>query len=58
VLSIYHQAGRPVGATKYVRVRSATISAWLDGVIVRVTIYSEIGEAAAEPFAEGTGHDA
>jgi ketosteroid isomerase-like protein len=47
VLSIYHQEGRPLGATHYVRVRSATISEWLGEVIVRVTIYSDIDEARA-----------
>jgi hypothetical protein len=57
VLSIYHQEGRPIGGTNYVRVRSATISEWVDGVIVRVTIYSDIDKAraAAERLAESTG---
>jgi hypothetical protein len=38
-------------------VRSATISEWADGVIMRVTIYPDVDEAgaAAERLAESRG---
>ena len=56
VLTVYHQEGRPVGATNAVRVRSASISVWVDGLIVRITLYpeAEIDEAraAAERLAQ------
>src|SRR5262245_21440279 len=59
VLTLYHQAGRPVGASNYVRVRSAMVMLWADGVIVRNTVYpeSDIDEAraAAERLAEERG---
>ena len=54
VLTVYHQEGRPIGGTNYVRVRSASVSVWVDGMIVRTTIYPDIDEAraAAERLAE------
>ena len=59
VLTLYHQEGRPIGATNYVRVRSASVSIWEDGAVVRNTIYPEadIDEArvAAERLAEERG---
>src|SRR5436190_18750444 len=59
VLTLYHQEGRPIGATNYVRVRSASVSVWEDGAVVRNTIYPEadIDEArvAAERLAESRG---
>jgi ketosteroid isomerase-like protein len=59
VLTLYHQEGRPVGASNYVRVRSAMVMLWADGVIVRNTVYpeSEFDEAraAAERLAKERG---
>jgi ketosteroid isomerase-like protein len=59
VLTLYHQEGRPIGASNYVRVRSAVVMLWVDGVIVRSTFYpeTEIDEAraAAERLAEERG---
>ena len=49
VLTLHHQEGRPIGASNYVRVRSAMVTLWVDGVTVRNTIYTEaeIDEARA-----------
>ena len=59
VLTLYHQEGRPIGASSYVRVRSAMVMLWADAVIVRNTVYpeSDIDEAraAAERLAEERG---
>ena len=56
VLTLYHQEGRPIGATNYVRVRAAMVMLWVDGLIVQNTVYpeSDIDEAraAAERLAE------
>jgi hypothetical protein len=54
VLTLYHQKGRPIGGTKYVRVRSAGVSMWVDDMVVRTTLYSDIDEAraAAERLAQ------
>ena len=56
VLTLYHQEGRPIGASNYVRVRSAMVGLWVDGVIVRNRIYPEAdideARAAAERLAE------
>jgi len=48
-LTLYHQEGRPIGASNYVRVRSAMVMLWVDGLIVRNTVYPEndIDEARA-----------
>jgi hypothetical protein len=45
------------GDCNYVRVHSATVSEWVDGVVIRVTIYPDIDEArvAAERLAEERG---
>jgi ketosteroid isomerase-like protein len=54
---VYHQRGRPIGGTNYVRVRSAMVLVWAHGMIVRATIYPEIDEArtAAERLAKEPG---
>jgi ketosteroid isomerase-like protein len=56
VLAAYHQKGRPHGGSDYVRVRSAMVSLWVDGKVVRTTIYTETqidqARAAAERLAE------
>ena len=48
------QKGRPVGSGGEVRHRNAVVVAWMDGIIVRSTFYSDIDEAraAAERLAE------
>ena len=48
VLTLYRQEGRPIGASKYVRVRSAMVMLWVDGVIVRNTAYPDIDQARAD----------
>jgi hypothetical protein len=56
---LYRQEGRPIGAFSYIRVRSAMVTLWADGVAVRNTIYpeSDIDEAraAAERLAKERG---
>jgi hypothetical protein len=51
--------GREAAITNYVRVRSASVSVWEDGAIVRNTIYPETdideARAAAERLAEEQG---
>ena len=41
VLTVYHQNGRPLGGINYVRVRSAAVAVWVEGMIVRSTIQTE-----------------
>jgi ketosteroid isomerase-like protein len=41
------QTGRPVGSGGAVRLRYALVSVWVDGLIVRLTNYADIGEARA-----------
>jgi hypothetical protein len=59
VLTVYYQEGRPIGSTGYVRVRSAMVGVWVDGMVVRNTIYTETeideARAAAERLAEERG---
>jgi hypothetical protein len=52
VLTVYHQTGRPLGGTNYVRVRSASVAVWVDGMVVRNTIYTEAELAQARADAE------
>ena len=49
--------GRPVGSSGYVQLRYASVSEWVDGLIVRATFYLDIDEArvAAERLAESKG---
>jgi ketosteroid isomerase-like protein len=51
------QTGRPVGSSGEVELRYAAVSVWEDGLIVRVTNYTDIEEAraAAERLAEERG---
>jgi ketosteroid isomerase-like protein len=48
------QKGRPVSSNGEVRHRNAGVTTWMDGMIVRVTFYSDIDQAraAAERLAE------
>src|SRR5436305_9544834 len=41
------QKGRPVGSSAEVRLRYALVSVWLEGLIVRLTNYTDIDEARA-----------
>jgi ketosteroid isomerase-like protein len=51
------QNGRPVGSDGSVRIRYASVLAWVGGLIVRCTTYGDIDEAraAAERLAEERG---
>jgi ketosteroid isomerase-like protein len=52
--AVFNQRGRPVGSSGEVRVRSASVAVWAEGLLVRVTNYPDIdeGRAAAERLAE------
>ena len=51
------QRGRPVGSSNEIRLRYASVSIWENGLIVRVTNYTDIdgARAAAERLAEERG---
>ena len=55
-LAILVQTGRPRGSDGHVQIRYAAVLQWVDGLIVRVTNYSDASEAraAAERLAEST----
>ena len=55
--SVLIQNGRPVGISGEVRFRHASISIWVEGLVVRTVIYLDIHEAraAAERLAEERG---
>jgi ketosteroid isomerase-like protein len=57
VFSVVVQKARLVGSSGEVRLRSGVVGEWVDGVIVRVTLYPDIDEAraAAEQLAESRG---
>jgi ketosteroid isomerase-like protein len=57
VFAVALQHARPVGSNAYVEFRFASITEWTDGLIARVTPYTDIGEAraAAERLAESRG---
>ena len=57
VLCVYQQQGRPVGATNYVRVRSASVAVWDEGGPAQITVYPDIDVArtAAERLTESRG---
>ena len=54
VFSVVIQKGRLIGSSGEVRLRSGVVGEWVDGLIVRVTLRSDIEEAraAAEQLAE------
>jgi ketosteroid isomerase-like protein len=54
---VNRQVARPIGSTAYVRIREAHIIEWVDGMVVRLTVYNDIDEAraAAERLAEARG---
>jgi ketosteroid isomerase-like protein len=59
VFALVRQAGRPVGATGYVRLREGWVWVWVEGLIASVTTYPEAdideARAAAERLAEKRG---
>ena len=57
VLTVYDQEARPIGATNYVRVRSAAVSVWMDGLVVRTTFYPETDIDEARVAAERLAHE-
>ena len=54
VLAVIRQRARPAGSTAEVRMQHAWITVWVEGVIVRCTVYRHVheGRAAAERLAE------
>jgi ketosteroid isomerase-like protein len=57
VLAVVWQRGRPANSTGRLERREAYILEWVEGMIRRVTVYSDVGEgrAAAERLAEERG---
>jgi ketosteroid isomerase-like protein len=57
VFAVVRQHARPVGSSAYVEFRFASITEWTDGLIARVTPYTNIDKAraAAERLAESRG---
>jgi ketosteroid isomerase-like protein len=55
--SVNRQHARPIGSSAEVQAREAHVTAWVDGKVKRVTVYSDIDEAraAAERLAEERG---
>ncbi len=51
------QGGRPIGTAGHVELRFAQLSAWVEGLVVRTTNYTDIDEAraAAQRLAEERG---
>jgi len=54
---LFRQRGRPIGSSGDVGLRYAAVSVWVEGLIVRTTLYGDIDEAraAAERLAEERG---
>jgi ketosteroid isomerase-like protein len=57
VFAVLLQGGRPSGSSGDVQLRYASVSIWVDGLVVRTTNYRDIdaARAAAERLAEGRG---
>jgi len=55
--AVTRQHGRPTGSTGRVQIRYASVSTWVDGLMVRITTYTDIDEAraAAERLTEERG---
>jgi len=47
VFAVVRQRGRPVGGSGFAHFRFASVTEWADGLIARVTPYSDIDEARA-----------
>jgi ketosteroid isomerase-like protein len=56
-LALYLQRGRPAGSSGFVELRYAGVGIWRDGLVERLTLYTDIDEArvAAERLAEERG---
>ena len=56
-LTVWRQKGRPLDSIGWVQIRFAGVSIWADGLIERLTTYTDIDEArtAAERLAEERG---
>jgi ketosteroid isomerase-like protein len=54
VLAVVNQRGRPAGSSFEARMRYAAVGAWVEDLLVRITMYTDIDEAraAAERLAE------
>jgi ketosteroid isomerase-like protein len=55
--SVVRHDARPAGSTGHVQTRQACVLEWVDGMVARATVYSDIDEArtAAECLAESRG---
>ncbi len=55
--SVLRHDGRPAGSTGHVETRQAYVLEWVEGMVARATVYSDIDEAraAAERLAEERG---
>lgn len=47
VLSVALQRGRPAGSSARVQMRFASVVTWVDGAVVRQTLYTDVEEARA-----------
>jgi ketosteroid isomerase-like protein len=47
-LAVVHQKGRPAGSGFEARMRYAAVSTWVEGLLVRITMYTDIGAARAD----------
>ena len=56
-LAVVNQKGRPAGSSVDARMRYAAVSVWAGELLVRITMYTDIGDAraAAERLAQGWG---
>jgi ketosteroid isomerase-like protein len=56
-LAVINQKGRPAGSSFEARMRYAAVSAWVEDLLVRLTMYTDIneGRAAAERLAQERG---
>jgi hypothetical protein len=46
-LAVVNQKGRPAGSSFEARIRYAAVSAWVENLLVRITMYTDIDEARA-----------
>jgi ketosteroid isomerase-like protein len=56
-IAVVHRGGCPVGSTGYVQLRFASVVEWNEGMIERMTNYTDMDEAraAAQRLAESRG---
>jgi ketosteroid isomerase-like protein len=56
-LAVVHQTGRPAGSSFEAAMRYAAVSDWVEDLLVRITMYTDIdaGRAAAQRLAEERG---